>query len=234
MGDHILLKLLRSVRDAGRRYVWKRKRKQQIRDYLGSQQIPRLQVGAGPNVLPNWLNSDISPINDQVVYLDASDCFPFPDKTFRYVFSEHVIEHLPSEVGERMIKECFRVLMPGGKLRIATPDLDKIAGLVCPNLDENAVHYVRWFMSKYRPEVGSHCPCYVINDFMRLWGHQFIYSRKTLSDVLKSLGFVEIRSFLPGESDDPLLHGIEGHGRHVGDKINAFETMVLEATRHSV
>ncbi len=46
--------------------------------------------------------------------------FPFNDETFDFVFSKSVIEHLWSP--EHFIKECQRVLKPGGTIIIMTPD----------------------------------------------------------------------------------------------------------------
>ena len=40
-----------------------------------------------------------------------------------------MIEHVPSAVGMHMLKQCHRVLRSGGIVRIATPDLCKLARL---------------------------------------------------------------------------------------------------------
>src|SRR5438876_500647 len=44
---------------------------------------------------------------------------PFPDGTFDYVFSKSNIEHLQHP--GRMLRECYRVLRPGGVAVIMTP-----------------------------------------------------------------------------------------------------------------
>ncbi|VVB63241.1 Ubiquinone biosynthesis O-methyltransferase [uncultured archaeon] len=48
------------------------------------------------------------------------DTFPFEDQTFDVVFSKSVIEHL-SDPG-LFVSECRRVLKPGGRVIIMTPD----------------------------------------------------------------------------------------------------------------
>ncbi len=45
--------------------------------------------------------------------------FPYPDASFELVFASHVIEHLKNPA--RAIRECSRVLKPGGLLLVATP-----------------------------------------------------------------------------------------------------------------
>ena len=99
-----------------------------IDNYLSTHPEAKLQLGAGPNNMPGWLNTDIEPAPGQA-YLDATKPFPMPDRTFNYITSEHVFEHLSYENGRRMLQECYRILKPGGRLRIATPDLSKFVSL---------------------------------------------------------------------------------------------------------
>ena len=55
----------------------------------------------------------------RVVYMDATEPFPLPSQSFDAVHCEHVIEHVAYEAGMTMLRECRRVLRPGGVLRIA-------------------------------------------------------------------------------------------------------------------
>jgi SAM-dependent methyltransferase len=61
-----------------------------------------------------------------VRYLDVSRPFRFPDSTFEAVLATHVLEHLHPDVAERCLRETNRVLVPGGVVRIAVPDLDRM------------------------------------------------------------------------------------------------------------
>lgn len=45
----------------------------------------------------------------------------FPDNEFDVITMNHVIEHLSNPIGT--LKECWRILKPGGKLMIATPNI---------------------------------------------------------------------------------------------------------------
>ena len=76
---------------------------------------------------------------------------PFPDASFSCVLSSEVIEHVPKE--SPMIDELVRVLKPGGRLVLGTPDysrwewvyLEKLYARVAPGgyADEHIAHYTR-------------------------------------------------------------------------------------------
>jgi SAM-dependent methyltransferase len=76
---------------------------------------------------------------------------PFPDESFPCVLCSQVIEHVP--MVPSMIDELCRVLKPGGRLVLGTPDYDrwewvwieKAYGLAAPGgyADEHISHYTR-------------------------------------------------------------------------------------------
>src|ERR1700722_6277114 len=100
-----------------------------IAEYVKNNAVRKLQLGAGEFNNSGWLNTDIEPREGQA-YLDATKPFPLTDSSFQLVSSEQVMEHLSSEEGLGMMKESFRILVHGGKVRVATPNLLKLADLL--------------------------------------------------------------------------------------------------------
>jgi predicted SAM-dependent methyltransferase len=203
-----------------------------IRDYLHNTTVRKLQIGAGTNNYSGWLNSDIEPLADQV-YLDAVQPFPLPDNSFQYVFSEHVIEHLTYEQAAGMLKECHRILAPGGKIRIATPNLLKLVELFREPASQDVRQYIERKEAWHEWPATPDPACFIINNELRGWGHQFVYTPKMLRGALEGAGFSEVKEFQVGQSDDAVLAGIEARGNwpEREREVNARETMILEAVR---
>lgn len=203
-----------------------------IKSYLASHEIKKLQLGAGPTSLDGWLSTDISPQSDHVVFLDATKSFPFDNDTFDYVYSEHMIEHMPFSEGVSMLRECYRVLKSGGAIRIATPDLEVLMNLYIHDEDPLNKKYITWITDNFLPQLSVYRASFVINNAFRNWGHQFLYDSNLLELAMFEAGFSNIRRCSPNKSDNANFDGIETHGNNVfGDHDMAdFETMVYEAT----
>lgn len=89
----------------------------------------RLNIGAGGHSDPRYTNIDIK---------DGADGrkLPYEDGTVEEVYSSHLLEHFkPNEV-DALLAEWVRVLRPFGTLRIAVPDIKKLAAKVA-NVDED-------------------------------------------------------------------------------------------------
>lgn len=215
-----------------RNIVWSRARSQAMTAYMLSHPLWKLQLGAGTNMLDGWFNTDVAPSSEDILFLDSTQRFPFDDGTFQYVFSEHHIEHLSYYEGLFTLKECYRVLEPGGVLRIATPSLEALIGLHTPNPDPLQQRYIRFITDTFFPGTLVYNAAFVINNAFRNWGHQFLYDHATLQGAMGEVGFVDIVPAPPGESAHEQLRGLEKHGQFINDEeINRFETMVLEGRR---
>ncbi len=182
--------------------------------------------------MDDWFNTDIAPSSPCVFFLDSTKRFPFDDAVFHYIFSEHHIEHLTYAEGLCTLRECYRVLKPDGKIRIATPSLEVLIGLYTSAPIDPQKRYTEFITDAFLPEIRVYNPVFVINNAFRNWGHRFLYDRAILHDAMKEVGFVDIAPAVPGESNEEQLRGVERHGQFIGnEELSRFETMVLEARR---
>jgi len=204
-----------------------------IREYLEVHSMRKLQLGAGGNYVDGWLNSDIEP-NANEVYLDATSDYPFRSGSFHYVFAEHLIEHLPWEGGLKMLKESHRVLAPGGKIRIVTPNLAKLFDLLNDGTNVEARKFIEANRRLFGWPDTPVMPAYVFNKTMREWGHQFIYNPATLRKTFELAGFTEIKEHRIGEKTDPIFEEVEFRTRSLGEDVwltNSWGAMAFEAVR---
>ncbi|MCH2179233.1 MAG: methyltransferase domain-containing protein [Mariniblastus sp.] len=88
-----------------------------------------LNIGCGRTHHPAWLNMDLEAMDPNVVEHDITQGIPCPSDSLSAVYHSHILEHLKPEEGIDLLRECYRVLEPGGILRIVVPDLEKIAEL---------------------------------------------------------------------------------------------------------
>lgn len=174
----------------------------------------RLQVGSGANQLEGWINSDIVPTAELIVFLARR--LPFADATLDRIYLEHVLEHAPYEHGLRFLREARRVLRRGGVMRIAVPDLED---LVRGYLDDDwrRFDWVNWPEHSFIKTRAQ-----MINIGFRWWGHQYLYDRQELVRVLGEAGFSEVAIVERGMSRHADLRGLE-------TRIDS--TLVAEATR---
>jgi len=233
--SEVLRAVVQSVRVLPRRLgQWRSwvSRGRAIRRYLEANEVRRLHLGAGPNRLDGWLNTDFYPRGADAVFLDVSKPFPLPDGCIDYVYSEHMIEHLDLAEARHMLRECRRVLRPDGKIRIATPGLEAMVALYGPDRSEDQEHYLAWIAERCYPGAGLDGPCLAFNSLFLSWGHRFVFDRATLRHLLETEGFSDVRDYPVGQSDAPILRGLERHGRVIGDEaVGRLETIVVEARR---
>ena len=208
------------------------RRSRQIDAYMRAHDERKLQLGTGDNRLDGWLNTDIHDFagRGDLVYLDLRRTFPFPDASFDLVFSEHVIEHVDYADGLSCLRESYRVLRPGGRIRVATPSLERLLRLYDANLTDVQLRYLRWARESFVADADVDLPGFVVNNFVRAWGHRFVYDAQTLRHALDRAGFVDVEERAVGESGDERLRGLERHIPEAAE-FNEYETIVLEARK---
>lgn len=101
------------------------------------------------------------------------------------LLASHILEHMPLDSGIEFINKCYKSLLPGGKITIAVPDMDKFINCKINNNWDPVAGYMwtdlNWFMGGDEREANLH---------MR---HYHMYSEGSLSWYLQQAGFVNIR-----------------------------------------
>lgn len=169
---------------------------------LRDQRDLRINIGAGNDVLPGWVNVDaFAPsLDTDVLLIDLRKPLPFADGSALAIYSEHCLEHFDRlRHGRPMLREFFRILRKGGVARVIVPDGGKfLAAYLDPNHPLRAMFPGRPWMD-------------VVNTIARDSGHQFMYDAVTLIADFREAGFTDVREVDPGQgrgavmdNEDPL------------------------------
>lgn len=141
-----------------------------------------LHLGSGNVRLPGWINID-GEADAADMKLDLRQPLPFSENEVDGIFAEHFIEHITRPEAVAFLRECYRVLKPNAIVRLSTPDLRYlIAAYISGELDE--WRDVGWI---------AQTSCQLLNEGMRLWGHQWLYDNQELSNILAEAGFSNYR-----------------------------------------
>jgi predicted SAM-dependent methyltransferase len=177
----------------------------------------KINIGCGLSGAPGWCNIDNSPTiplsrlklgrllfrtpawPKDVRRHDVKKGLPFADQSVSCIYSSHTFEHFSWAESLAVAKECFRVLRPGGVLRVAVPDLQLIAREYLRDSDPMASHR---FVDRL---LLSH----TIHDlFHRGAHHSQMFDEGSLIALLRQAGFEQpvVSSFLQSRiADIPLI-----------------------------
>jgi len=172
-----------------------------------------INIGAGLSGAPGWYNVDNSPTillsriplarrllrlpewPSDVHRLDARKGLPFADQSVSYIYSSHTFEHFQWSESLTVAKECFRVLKPGGTLRIVVPDL----GLMVRHyLQSGAPLASHEFLQRLSLSHG-------IQDLLHPGAnHSQMFDQKSLQHLFREAGFSspEVKTFMDSRIPD--------------------------------
>jgi SAM-dependent methyltransferase len=86
-----------------------------------------INIGCGATHHPDWINLDVSSLDPAVLPVNINNGLPFPSGSAAVCYSSHLLEHLDRDQARYFLDECKRVLTSGGTIRLAVPDLERIA-----------------------------------------------------------------------------------------------------------
>lgn len=139
----------------------------------------KLHLGCGKRDWPGWVNIDGGDY-PHLHYKDITK-IPFADNSVDLIYSSHTLEYFDRVEVLDVLREWYRVLCPGGTIRIAVPDFYEMARLY---IQENF---------KLDNFIG---PLY---GRMKM-GENFIYHKttydfRTISEILNSVGFKDVSRY---------------------------------------
>jgi predicted SAM-dependent methyltransferase len=164
-----------------------------------------LNLGCGSTYHLDWDNFDLVPSHDSIRPIDLLKKLPFRDASYGFCYSSHVLEHMPRSQAPIFLKEMYRILRPGGVVRIVVPDLEGIVRRYLHELesvvsgDESAHARHEWMLIELLDQLTRTFS----GGFMgRLWHSRPLASRSLIEDRLGN----EARKWLQ-KLDNDFLRG---------------------------
>lgn len=155
--------------------------------------LVKLNIGSFINMFHyGWVNIDILDLKryaDANGYIfkqvDVTKGLPYKDNSVDLIVAHHLIEHLDRQQGEKFLRECFRVLKPGGLIRLSAPD----AELLCDAfLKGKIMEYRHVNVGVEKAQDDAEALYHLL-----LAGHKTIYTCKSLKKLLKKIGFEDVK-----------------------------------------
>jgi predicted SAM-dependent methyltransferase len=138
--------------------------------------------------------------NYAIAYGDGTKGLPLASGSCRVVYASHVLEHFAAPQVHVFLKEVFRILAPGGILRLAVPDLQIYIDAYQSSSDaDQLIHSLNFFPPDQQGRVRRWLSLLSGNRTL----HQWVYNDVSLGRTLVGSGFVNPVKLEPGETTIP-------------------------------
>jgi predicted SAM-dependent methyltransferase len=164
----------------------------------------KINLGSGHWKLEDWVNVDIDRESQPDVCANLAGGLPFANGVARLMHTEDFIDQLELPQAAEFLRECHRILIPGGVLRVLTPDMRKLAQLY---LDDPHQLKTLW-KSFVGVPLALDTAGEIFNIGMRFAGHTFLYDEETFKALTARCGF-DARRVEYQQSEIPELRGLD-------------------------
>ncbi len=197
----------------------------------------RLNLGCGPVQPEGWLNIDGSnrarlasrfPRLDRLLVklrllpptefgpgvrsIDLRQPLPFASHSVTAIYSGEMLEHFTRDDGRRLLAECFRVLGPGGVLRVRVPDNYRFWWLYVQAFERTIVRpraewdeeHTRWVEMFFRDICVNAATVKSMGHF-----HKWMYDEISLIQEFERVGFVQAERRVLHDSRIPDVAAVE-------------------------
>lgn len=143
----------------------------------------KLHLACGEEYKEGYINVDLYP--SSTIRVDQSfdiKQIPYADNSVDEIVALHVIEHFDFFEGQVALKEWYRVLKPGGKLLVETPDFLETCDAFVKGSEE------------YRVALYSH---FFAHPWISGQTHKFLFTESQLKGQIEWAGFKSVFRIYP-------------------------------------
>jgi predicted SAM-dependent methyltransferase len=172
--------------------------------FLPSDKPKFLNIGCGDNHKKEFINIDYNWRPGINLCWNINYSLPIKPDSMEGVFSEHCMEHLSYDEAQRALSDFFRVLKPGGVVRISVPDAELYLETYHKQKHGEEAQFP---YERFAAERSLDTPMMHVNGTFRFHGHQYAYDFETMAKQLQTAGFesIERMSFHKGNLKELLI-----------------------------
>lgn len=164
----------------------------------------KINLGSGHWKLDGWVNVDIDLESQPDVGANLAGGLPFANGVARLMHTEDFIDQLELDNAAEFLKECHRILAPGGVLRVLTPDMRKLADMYLNDPERLKAMWNEFVAVPLSIDTAGE----IFNMGMRFAGHTFLYDEESFKALASSCGF-EARTVTYQQSEMEELRGLD-------------------------
>ncbi|ACF14965.1 conserved hypothetical protein [Chloroherpeton thalassium ATCC 35110] len=159
-----------------------------IQKLIQQKEFLNLEIGSGPKKGSNgWITADMWDGAD--LYLNLLEPIPFPDNTIHKIYSSHLLEHFTIRELEKLLKECYRILVYDGVFSVCVPNARLYIESYCEPEKFDAERFCR-----YKPAFVYSSKIDYLNYIAYMDGqHKYMFDEENLPEILKRVGFKNVR-----------------------------------------
>ncbi|MBM3940852.1 MAG: methyltransferase domain-containing protein [SAR202 cluster bacterium] len=208
----------------------------------------RLHLGCGTVAPAAWINVDgswnawlsnhrllrgllrrvriVTPKDDaiawpsNIVVHDVRRRLPFADGSMSAVYASHLLEHLYRDEARALLRECRRVLAPGGVLRLVVPDLESLVNEYLgraavgapgegPPFEHAADRLVHRMLMRSPSRPAGNLARRLYGGAKDFHSHKWMYDAASLIALVGEAGFTDARRHDYLDSRIPAIHEVE-------------------------
>ena len=184
----------------------------------------RLNLGSGKTTIDGWLNLDMA-VGARILTMKLPGGLKkFKANSVRYIYTSHFLEHIDyPDTALAIVKECHRILVPGGTLRIIVPGIEKIIKAYADN--DNGFFAIQ---KEMHPSWCKSKLDHLMYALQQGGEHKYGYDFETMKALLTQAGFSKVIESDHNQSQEEALRidyrtRVDNHGRYLSLYVDAIK-----------
>jgi predicted SAM-dependent methyltransferase len=144
----------------------------------------RLHLGCGKRYIPGFIHIDLADFPHIDYKHDIRHLPMFAENSVDLIYCCHAFEYFDRVEGLEVLGEWYRVLKPGGILRLAVPDFEALVKVYLQYGDLSLIHGPLYGRMAIHTPTGE-----------KVIYHKTVYDFSSLKEILEKAGFRNVRRY---------------------------------------